>query len=185
MDRALLELVTRHRTDWLNTASRNLMDLGYTTRAMALLAVIGVAFVGVTRRWGLGLAIGSSFVVSAALAQVLKAIIDRPRPSGSLTLVSLSGSAMPSSHALRTAAMAAAAVATLSDVRPITSRVVGLVLAAAVAVVGLCMVYLGGHWLTDVLVGWALGVAVGLGAAQASKVVSARLGRGRVGGHDE
>jgi membrane-associated phospholipid phosphatase len=42
------------------------------------------------------------------------------------------------------------------------------VLAAGVVTIGLCLVYLGLHWASDVVAGWVPGVAVGTGAATAS-----------------
>lgn len=175
MDRALLELVSRHRTDLLNTASRHLMEVGTSGTVILAVGLVGVAVVLLTRQWRLGAAVAAAYVVSSALVLVLKALIDRPRPAGVLSLVYLEGSAMPSTHATRTAAVAVAAVVLLPGLSPPTRRLVAVVAAVGVAVVGLCMVYLGGHWLTDVLVGWALGVAVGVGAVWVVRVGSARL----------
>jgi undecaprenyl-diphosphatase len=45
---------------------------------------------------------------------------------------------------------------------------VGGVLAAGVGTIGLCLVYLGVHWASDVMAGWVRGVAVGTGAAAAT-----------------
>lgn len=181
MDRALLELVSRHRTDFLNTASRHLMELGTSRTIVLAVGLVGVALVVLTRQWRLGAAVAIAYVVSSAVVLVLKTVIDRPRPAGVLSLVYLDGSAMPSTHATRTAAVAVAAVALLPRLTTTARRVVAIGAAVAVALVGLCMVYLGGHWLTDVLVGWALGVAVGIGAVRVVGRASARLGRGRGG----
>jgi undecaprenyl-diphosphatase len=180
MDHAVLEFAARHRTALLDTGSRHLMEVGTSQRALALLALAGVLLVVATRRWHLGLAVGVALVASSAIAQVLKDVIERPRPPMPPSLVYLGGFAMPSTHAARTAAIATAAVIALTGVTPLTRRIVGVAAGGAVVVVGLCMVYLGGHWLTDVLVGWALGVAVGAGAAWAAKTASARSVR--VGG---
>ena len=72
---------------------------------------------------------------------------------------------MPSTDAALTSAGAAALYVGLTWLHPRRQRLVGAVLAAGVAAIGLCLIYLGVHWPTDVLAGWALGVAVGCGAA--------------------
>jgi undecaprenyl-diphosphatase len=169
MDRALLELFSRHRTAGLNTAAQRMMEVGTSPWILLAVGVLGVGVVVLSRQWRLGVAVLTSYAVSSVVVVVLKAMIDRPRPAGVLSLVHLDGSAMPSTHATRTAAVALAAVALLPGLSTAARRVVAIAAGAAVGLVGLCMVYLGGHWLTDVLVGWALGVAIGLVAVWASR----------------
>ena len=84
----------------------------------------------------------------------VKALVDRPRPVGSL--VAVTGQSMPSGHAL-IAAVTAVAVALILT-QPGRSR--RLAIAAAVAwsiLVALSRTYLSAHWLTDVLASLLLG----------------------------
>ena len=124
--------------------------------AAALATAVGV---GLRRRWidvgvlvcGLGL--------SYVAVHVSKAAYDRPRPSGSLVETSLSS--FPSGHAVYAVTLVACATVLVRAGTGWAVRVgaetvaVGLVVAVAVA-----RVYLRAHYLSDVLGGVALGVAV-------------------------
>lgn len=72
---------------------------------------------------------------------------------------------MPSTDAALTAAAAVAVYLGLAWLDPARRRLVGAALAVGVLTVGVCLVYLGVHWTSDVVAGWALGVAVGAAAA--------------------
>jgi len=98
------------------------------------------------------------FVLAELCAELcigpVKALVDRPRPAGSL--VAVTGQSMPSGHVL-TAGVTAVALALILT-RPGRSR--RLAIAAAVAwsiLVALSRTYLSAHWLTDVLASLLLG----------------------------
>jgi len=113
-----------------------------------------------------------ALLAASLSADLLKEVVGRARPPladpGRTALVGLPGDgSMPSGHAA-TAAAAATVVALLHPrLRP--------PLAALVAAIGLSRVYLGVHYPSDVLVGLALGVAVGWAVvALARRAVRAR-----------
>ncbi len=108
----------------------------------------------------LGVLVGAGDFAGAQL----KFWIARPRPCQILSnvheLTACGASfSLPSNHALN----AATAAAFLWVLFPST-RWVGVALAA---LVGLSRIYLGAHYPTDVLAGWAFGGALGLGAGYA------------------
>ena len=84
----------------------------------------------------------------------VKAVVDRPRPAGSL--VAVTGQSMPSGHALTAAATALALALILTQ--PGRSRLLAIAAAAAWSVlVALSRTYLSAHWLTDVVASLLLG----------------------------
>ena len=111
------------------------------------------------------LAVGSA----ALLVTVLKVTVDRPRPPLAMTgldpvgLVPASAS-FPSGHA----ATAFAAAVAVGLVHPRLRRP----LLALASVVALSRVYLGVHYVLDVLAGTVLGAAVGIGAARVVQAVA-------------
>ncbi len=122
----------------------------------------------------LGRAAVVSMLLAAALTDplcglVLKPLFARPRPCHELgdavrTIAGCGGAfGMPSNHAANAAALATA----LGMVRP---RWLWAAVPAALAV-GLSRIYLGKHYPSDVLAGWAVGAAAGALAAS----VAARL----------
>jgi undecaprenyl-diphosphatase len=129
------------------------------------LVIIGIGLVAdlaSKRRFPLGAVLaGISYLVATVLADVLKDVFDRPRPSlvdpNVHPLIQVPSSAsMPSGHA----AGAFAAAVAVGLVHP-RLRWPLIVLAALIA---LSRIWLGVHYLSDVLVGAALGTAVALTA---------------------
>jgi undecaprenyl-diphosphatase len=99
-----------------------------------------------------------------------KAGIDRPRPSGSL--VDTLGSSYPSGHAAYATAYVAMAVIAARVLGGIAGRsalvLAAMILAAAIAAT---RVYLRAHYLSDVLGGLGLGLAIFAGCAAIALVV--------------
>lgn len=109
-----------------------------------------------------------TMAVGGTLAAVLKLIVARTRPVFDEPVFFAEGLSFPSGHALNS--MLGAAVLLLM-VLPVLSRR-GRLLAwaaalAAVAVTGFDRVALGAHFLTDVLAGWALALALVAGTGTA------------------
>jgi undecaprenyl-diphosphatase len=93
------------------------------------------------------------------LANGIKALVDRARPDLD-QLTGFAGSSFPSGHSAAAAATFAAIALVMSRRRGVTTRALlaGGAMAVAVAVAA-TRVFLGVHWLTDVLAGLALGWA--------------------------
>ena len=157
-DLRLLEWIAAHRTDALTDVARLLMAGGGSVVlgiGLAAAFVLGIAIGQVGAVWMAVVAGGSA----SAIATALKAIADRPRPPADLALVAASDTSMPSTIAALTAGAALALVVTLRWPSPGVRRAAAVTVAVVVVLVGAAMIYLGAHWLTDVLAGWAIGSA--------------------------
>ncbi|MEY2397073.1 MAG: hypothetical protein QOJ00_247 [Actinomycetota bacterium] len=152
------------------------MSLGGNAAVIGVVIIVAAINVIGARRWRFAFAVTSALVASSVVAIGLKQVIRRPRPPANLALVHLSGWAMPSTHAARTAAIAAAAIGTITWLPERERRAVAAAAVVAVGIVGVVMVYVGGHWLSDVLVGWALGAAIGGGSVVAARRLFAESG---------
>jgi len=158
IDVELLQALNRPGIPWLDEVMRAASNTGVLL-AIAALAAIYLWLKSPHRALAailLVVAIGAADLISV---RVLKPFIDRPRPCKvdpfrvKHPLGCGSGQSFPSSHASNTAA--AAMVFAWGAPR---LSFLGL---ALTVLVGISRVYLGVHWPTDVLAGWALGAALG------------------------
>lgn len=177
LDEAVARWCADHRVGLLDDIT---IWLANVSELLGVLAAVGVIWVCVAvwfGGWRPMLQVVAVLAAVSLLTGWMKPVIDRPRPSGDLALISIDGSAMPSSHALITSAIVVAVVMadwwTSARLRR-AALVIGVV---GCLLVGLGMIYMGAHWLTDVLVGWVLGVGLTWPLMLAVQAVDRRLAR--------
>lgn len=167
MDRALL-LVMRDPANaanplgpaWLQEAVLEMTALGgFTLIITVLLAVVGYLVVAGFR--GPALFLVLSVWTGWLASQTLKSLYARPRPDLVPQLDLVHTASFPSGHAMMTTLVYLTLATVIARVADSTAVRV-YVFAAAIVIsvlVGLTRVYLGVHWPSDVLAGWALGAA--------------------------
>lgn len=126
-----------------------------------LAAALAVALLALaTRSRRVAAVVLASWVASVAGAQLLKALAGRARPSFPYTVAALPSPAFPSGHAMNAVAVWGL-VAIVAARRFPAARGPALAAALVLAVAaGLSRVYLGVHWPTDVVGGWAAGAGI-------------------------
>ena len=150
-----------HRSASLTSVMKWSTRIGDPEVLWALLAVVALGWLARTRRWGVALFLLVALVGGALGVDVIKDLVERPRPPTRFAAVRADGFAFPSGHAaLTTVGFGALAYVHGAAVRAWAWRVA--IWAGAVLVmvlVGFSRTYLGVHWMSDVLGGYALGAA--------------------------
>jgi membrane-associated phospholipid phosphatase len=170
------------RAPWLDRLARILTTLGLIAIIGPVL-LVGAAFLAKRRHR----ARATALLVGGALTWIgvwlLKAIVDRSRPSA--PLVSTSGRSYPSGHAANAVGWLALAIAVTVLIRSRARRVAAVLAGASIAMlVGLTRIYLRAHYASDVLGGEAFAVGMyalaGVGAyLWRARGVDMRIGRDR------
>ena len=162
IDRPTARWLATHRDLWLTTALRA-VTIGGDPRFLAALALpISVVAGWRCRSWRpvvLAVAAGGGIALMLFTA---KALVGRERPPLPFAVVAADGYSFPSGHATGTAAILV--VSAWMVARWLITSWVGRVIMWTVAigaalVIGYSRIYLGVHYLSDVLAGWLLGLA--------------------------
>ena len=158
----LTRWLAAHRDLWLTTVLQAITVAGGPLFLAALALPISVVAAWRSRSWRpvlLAVVAGAGVPVMLFTA---KALVGRHRPPLPFALVDADGYSFPSGHATGTAAMMAISAWLLTRwlIPGWTGRVLVWALAiGAVLLIGFSRIYLGVHYLSDVLSGWMLGTA--------------------------
>ncbi|GAA2872206.1 hypothetical protein GCM10010472_31950 [Pseudonocardia halophobica] len=131
-----------------------------STAAMAVLALVtGIVLILRGRRvdgvWLIATMAGASVVFT-----LVKRMLDRPRPPLAVRLVEAGNESLPSGHATMSMVVVGALVVLAWPHLTGPLRLGALLVAAAwIGGIGYTRIYLGVHWFSDVVAGWATGAA--------------------------
>lgn len=145
---------------WLEAVFRDLTALGGYT-IITTIAVLAVGYLAILRRWSTIAVFAASLIGGTILNNILKLVLDRPRPDLVAHLVEVQTLSLPSGHAMLSAIVYLTLGALLAQVQRSWALKIYVVMAgvALTMLVGLSRIYLGVHWPTDVLAGWCIGAA--------------------------
>jgi undecaprenyl-diphosphatase len=169
-DNIVLSFVHSHSEPYLTLAAR-IVEILFSPEVLLPISVtVGTLLIVLSYRRKVyryslyGIFLITTVVGAEVLAKVLKILFHRPRPPLALQLVPEGGYGFPSSHVTVIIAFGAATWYLLS-LRPRESwggswrakARIGLAAVGVALLVGLDRIYLGVHYPSDVLAGWALG----------------------------
>ena len=143
---------------WLPSAVRDVTALGSST-VLTLLVVATAGFLALRRHVRGALLVLAATMLGAAAITLIKALIGRARPDLIDRLMVETSHSFPSGHAANSA-IVYLTLATLLFPAVRERRLRAYLLALALGLtglVGVSRVYLGVHWPSDVLAGWAFG----------------------------
>jgi membrane-associated phospholipid phosphatase len=179
LDTHVTAWVVAHRTGWLTGFMRVVTWAGSTAVIIPLGQIVGGWFVRRRHEWRPLILLAAAVAGAVALYDIIKSLVGRPRPPPAIWIGHFHGAAFPSGHATQSVAFYSMLAVVLGAGR--SPRVKLALWSAAVLValvVGASRIYLGAHWLTDVLGGYALGTLWTAVVVIAMLTASARGARG-------
>ena len=162
----------------VETAMRDVTALGGVT-VLGSLTLLVVVFLALKGQRGSAITVAVATLGGQAISNGAKWVFDRPRPDLVPHGVETISASFPSGHSMMAAVTYLTLAVMLARVEP-RRRIKVFLIAVAVTItvaVGISRVYLGVHWPSDVMAGWAAGAAWAL----LCYLVAHRLGReGRI-----
>ncbi len=143
---------------WVEEMARDVTGLGGTA-VLTLFTLAVTGFFLLQRKWHLAIYVAAAVASGTIVSNLMKAGFDRPRPDLVAHGQHVYTASFPSGHSMISAIVFLTLGALLAGtLKKPAERTYVMVLAVLLAIlVGLSRVYLGVHWPTDVLGGWAVG----------------------------
>ncbi|WP_327308547.1 phosphatase PAP2 family protein [Streptomyces sp. NBC_01298] len=159
---------------------RVLSDFVWDPVTMRLLVAVLVAWLVSRRAWRLAAWASVTAVAGGLIGLLAKTAVERARPHLADPVAHAPGFSFPSGHAMTATTSCAVLLLVLLPLVPPRWRPLPWVLAPAIVVgVGYTRVALGVHWVSDVVGGWLLGLAVVTATTLAFEAWRADTGRPR------
>lgn len=180
LDTDLQNWVVHHRTGTVTAVMETATWLGSTLTLVPLLTAVSVYLIRRHRDLRTTALLWIAFGGAVILYQAAKAFTARPRPSAAQMMLHATGYAFPSGHTTEaTTVYALLAILALTGTVSLSRHIRVAILTAAltlILLIGASRIYLGTHWLTDVLGGYTLATAW-LALIAAHRLRSAGIGR--------
>lgn len=150
---------------WLLELARDITALGSTV-VLTMWVAVTVLFLFFSGRVRASIFVATAAGTGMLMSTVLKMAFNRERPDVIDHDLYVATASFPSGHAMLSAVVYLTLGALISElVRPAWEKLYIVAVAAFLTgVVGFSRLYLGVHWPTDVLAGWAAGAAWAMGA---------------------
>lgn len=153
--------IVGHRVSGVTEVLRVATFLGSNWVLLPVLAVSCVIFRWRRRSWWPAADITVVHLSATISYSMIKNALHRPRPAVAHWLTAAGGWSFPSGHATQAAAAWGILTVLAWSHRPVRTKIaIGAGSAAIILVVAFSRWYLGVHWLTDVLAGMTLGIAI-------------------------
>lgn len=162
LDQPVLDAMVAARTNWLDTVIGAYTQVGGPIASPIIALIVVVIMCVAWKSWLPATLMLAAAIGSLTVTVVGKDFIDRVRPPHELAIPPFESSpSFPSGHALN--AVVVGGIIAYLLFRHFESRgprILVVVMAVLYAItMGASRVYLGHHWLTDVMTGWLLGAA--------------------------
>lgn len=149
-------------------AAERSAHIGLTARAIVIthvggapmlagILLIALAFLAYARQWRSAMSLAAIVLGGRIAVEILKILIDRPRPHFGLYPVEIASLSFPSGHSANTMITFLALALILAPARFRAAAVAAAV--ATSVLIGSTRPLLGVHWPSDVVGGWAFGIA--------------------------
>lgn len=146
--------------NWLQELVKNITVLGSTTILILVLTSV-IGFLVLQGNYKSAILIFVTSCVGVCLVVLLKNTLGRPRPEVISHLVEVSSQSFPSGHTTMSAVVylsLASMLAHIQERKRVKIYSIGIAILLTFAV-GISRIYLGVHYPSDVLAGWALGLS--------------------------
>lgn len=156
IDEKVYSLITFYKNDIITF----IMKFFTTFCSTLVLILITIATIIIVKNKKYSIYIGFNLVCVYFLNTLVKIIVKRPRPEG-INLINENGFSFPSGHAMVSTAFYGLVVYIIyhSNLKKKTKNIICLSLSCLILLIGISRIYLGVHFASDVIAGFALGCA--------------------------
>lgn len=160
-DRWIQTFVVTHREQWLTTMMQAVTLLGDSSFVIGVICIVGIVWSYLARSLQPLVLLVVTYLGARVIESTVKELSHRPRPPIEQAVDHFTHYAFPSGHAIYAITIYGMIAALLILVSRQRQKRLAIWVVATVIVgfVGSSRVYLGAHWLTDVMGGYILGVA--------------------------